>query len=823
MRYALRQLWKHPAFTAVAVLSLAAGIGVNTSLFSAFNAVFLRELPVRAPRELHVLNWLGQVREDKPYCIAEEAIGIVGDPTGPMRFGVFSYPMYCAFRDYGKGGSEVFGFARTDPLTVVARGRGGRAQGLLVTGNFFSGYGTGTLRGRTITPQDDQPAAQPVTVITYRAWERYFEMDPNVIGQTVTLSGNECTVVGVLPRHHVGPLLGDEADFYVPLGFQPRLKLDYSMTLLGHNWLHVMVRARPGSATAQARASLEGLWHQYMRDQLDEGIPSALLFLDGRHGPLINRFSVSRTPLRLLYAGGLTLLIACVNLAGLLLARSAAREHEIATRAALGAGRWRLIRQSLAESLAVSLPGAILGLVFAWWANSVLGNLLPSFLPGANHIHEEAHFDVRIDLNVLAFALGAVLLTALLVGLLPGLLAARVHPGARLGSTRVRGGPHLGIGKVLVVGQIAMSVVLVTGTGLLLRSLVHLQSEELGFDPENLLVVHLNTADAGYEASRRAQFYEDVSQAVAAIPGVRMTGFADICHLGTGCQVCYLRVPAHPDRESGTRYMIVSDSFLATLGIPLLQGRGFSALDGPGPVRSAIVNQAFCQSVFFGENPLGSFFKVGDRDHQVVGICGNARYDMREKQEEMMYLSCRQAPAPEVWFAVRTAVPPLTLAPHVRRAVATLNPLIPLTITTQTALCDLLMLRHRVYASFGMFFTLLAVSLACVGIYSLMAHNVARRRGEIGIRMALGARPQDVSRAILREAWLLAGLGVGIGLPLATVAVRIIRWLLYGVTPYDPVTLGVALVILITVALLGAWIPARRAARIDPMVALRYE
>ena len=772
MRYAVRQLRKHPGFTAVAILSLAAAIGVDTSLFSAFNAVFLRALPVRAPRELHVLNWVGQVREDKPYRITEEAMGIIGDPTGQMRFGTFSYPMYCAFRDCGKGCSEVFAFSRTDALTVIARGRGFKAQGILVTGNFFTGYGTHTLMGRAIGPQDDQPAAQPVAVITHRAWERLLEMDPNVIGQTVMLSGNDCTIVGVLPRSHVGPLIGDEADFYVPLCLQPRLKLDYTMTLLGHYWLHVMVRARPGSPTAQARASLEVLWRQTMRDYLDESVPSALLFLDGRHGPLINRFSMSRTPLRLLYAGGLVLLIACINLAGLLFAHNAAREHEIAIRAALGAGRWRLIRQSLAESLAVSLPGAILGFIIALWCNSVLQSLLPGFLPGADHVHEEARFDVRIDSNVLAFALGAVILTALLIGLLPGLLAARVNPGARLQSTRVRGGPHLGMGKVLVVGQIAMSLVLVTGTGLLLRSLANLRNEELGFDPRNLLLFHLNAADSGYEESRRTRFYEDVNEAVAGIPGVQMVAFADRCHIGTPCNARLVDVPERSIREMVSRYMVVSDSFFATLGIPLLRGRPFGVLDGPSRVRAAIVNQVFCQSVFPGEDPIGRFFRIGDRDHQIVGVCGNAKHDMREGQGETIYVSYRQASTPEVWFAVRTAVAPLTLAPNVRKAVAAFNPLIPLTVTTQAALCDGLMLRSRLYASLGLFFTLLAVALACIGIYSLMAHNVALRTGEIGIRMAIGARPQDVSRAILREAGLLAAVGVGIGVPLAVVAVR---------------------------------------------------
>ena len=262
VRYTARVLTRNPGFTIVAVLSLAVGIGVNTAVFSAFNAVFLRELPVRAPRELRVLNWVGMVRKDAPYRLAgEEGIGIAGNVVR-MRWGLFPYPMYCAFRDYGQGCTEVFGFARTDALTVVTRGRGFKAQGLLVTGNFFTGYGTPTRIGRAITAEDDQPAAQPVTVITHRAWQRYFGMDPNVIGRTVTLSGNDCTIVGILPRSHVGPLIGDEADFYVPLRLQPRLKLGYSMTSFDHYWLHVMVRVCPGPPEAQAKASLEVLWRQ---------------------------------------------------------------------------------------------------------------------------------------------------------------------------------------------------------------------------------------------------------------------------------------------------------------------------------------------------------------------------------------------------------------------------------------------------------------------------------------------------------------------------------------------------------------------------------
>jgi predicted permease len=744
---------------------------------------------------------------------------------------MFPYPVYCTFRDTGEGFSEAFAFSGTEPLTVIARGHAFTTKGLLVTGNFFTGYGTRTLIGRTITPEDDRPAAQGVAVITHQAWERYFALDPNVIGETVMLNGYSLTVIGVLPRDHVGPVVGDEADVYIPLYLQPRFLTDYSLSSPNDYWLHVMVRLRPGTTEAQAKASLAVLWRQHARDHPpeaseSEGGPAALLLADGRHGPVIYRGAMGRMLREWMKIGGLLLLMACANLAGLLLARNAAREHEMAIRAILGAGRWQLVRQSLAESLCLSMAGGILGVCFAWWGKGVLRNLLPSLFSHIFDTPEYARFDVRTDSIVLMFTLGCSLATALLVGLLPGLLDARINPGARLHSTRVRGAPRLRLGKALVVAQIAMSLILVAGTGLLLRSLINLYGIELGFDPRNLLVFHLNAAQAGYEDPKRTRFYEEVDRAMAALPGVRSTAFADQCHIGAGWGTHFVSVPDRSIQELQTTYMTVSDTFFETLGIPLLLGRKFSDLDGPGPVRSAIVNQAFCQAAFAGENPVGRLFKVGDWNYQIVGVCGNARYYALHTGYTIWpitYFSYRQMPVPETWFAVRTAVPPQRLMPQVRKVMAALDPLIPLTITTQSELCKGTIRQERLYADLGVFLAVLAVTLSCIGVYGLMAHNVALRTGEIGIRMAIGARPQDVSRTILREALLLAGLGAGIGMPLVLMAVRIVRWLLYGITPHDPATLGMAVIVLISVALLAAWIPARRAARLDPMAALRCE
>jgi len=714
---------------------------------------------------------------------------------------------------------------------MVARGHAFTTKGLLVTGNFFAGYGASTLIGRTILPQDDRPAAQPVTVITYRAWERWFALDPNVIGQTVMLNEDSLTVVGVLPRNHVGPLLGDEADVYVPLSLEPRFLPDFSLPSACDYWLHVMVRLRPGTAEAQARASLDVLWRRHTREHppdasAGEREPATLLLVDGRHGPVIERGFMSGMLREWMEVGGLLLLIACANLTGLLLARHAAREHEMAIRAILGAGRWRLVRQSLAESLCLSVTGGLLGVVLAWWGKGLLRNLLPRLFSLFSDTPQYAHFGVRIDPVVLMFTLGCVLATAILVGLVPGLIEARVNPGARLGSTRVRGTPRARMGKALVVAQIAMSLTLVAGTGLLLRSVVNLYNIKLGFNPKNLLVFHLNAAQAGYEDPKRTRFYGEVNRAMAALPGVHSTAFADQCHVGAGWGTHFISVPDRPIQRLQTTYMTVSDTFFETLGIPLLLGRKFGDVDGPGLVRSAIINEALCQAAFAGENPVGRLFKVGDQTYQIVGVCGDAWYaNLKTGQGiwPMTYFSCRQMPLPETWFALRTAVPPQVLMPQVRKTMMALDPLLPLTVTTQSELIDGNIRSERLYTGLGVFLAILAVALSCIGVYGLTAHNVALRTGEIGIRMAIGARPQDVSRTILREAMLLGVLGAGLGVLLSLMAVRVVRWLLYGVTPYDPVTLAVAVMALIAVTLLAAWIPARRAARLDPMAALRLE
>jgi len=816
LHFAFRQLRQQPSFTLVAVLSLALGIGANTAVFSLLHAVQLRSLPVRAPGQLRVLNWAGPL--PRRYTMAG-AEAIFRRKTA-HRIGEFSYPSYCALRDQAQGASGLFAFSQTDPATVVVRGQAFKAAGLLVSGNFFAGYGAGPLIGRAIMPQDDRSDAPPVVVLAHRWWERHWDADPQVVGQTLTLNQTSFTIVGVLPREFASPLAGNDAEFYLPLTFQPRFQADFQIASLNHYWLQVMLRLPSDADEARTRASLELTFQRHQVDQADPGAEAPKVFLTAGHrGPQIHRGLIGR-PLRILaWIVAFVLVIGCVNVAGLVLARHAVRQHDLAVRAALGASRWRLTRQVLTESLVLALAAAGVGLMFAGWGASLLTHLLPVLGEGSD-------YSVRLAPGVLAFTVGTTAMTVLLVGLLPALAASRAQPATGLQNPRVIGSPRLRLGKLLVVVQAAMALVLVAGTGLMARTLANLRRIDLGFNADRLLVFRLNAAQVGYPETQRAAFYERVREAVAAIPGVQAVAFADQSHVGSGFGSAYkIKIPGRSNDSLVTTGILVSDAFLATMQIPMLSGRGFDATDTPTAGRVAIVNQAFANEVFPGEPPLGKFFKLGNDECQIVGVCANALYyDVRNKTSAIAYLLFRQKPSEEAWFAVRTWLPPLALGSVVVKRVADLDPAIAITgLTTQRRLLDRLIAQERLFASLGGGMTLLAVGLAFLGVYGLLAYNVARRTGEIGLRLALGASPAQIARRELGEAVELAVAGAALGVPLALVAVRILRHLLYGVSPQDPGVLGAAVAVLVLVAIVAAWVPARRAARVDPMEALRCE
>ena len=814
LRFGARMLRKNPGFTTVAVLALGLGIGANTAVFSLVNAVLLRALPVHDPGQLRVLNWSG------PW---PKAFSAAGDETVFMDrayFGGFSYPSYLALREQARGGYDLFAFSPTDPVTAVARGEATRAAGILVSDSFFTGYGASVWMGRAILPEDDHSGAPPVVVITHRWWERHCGSDPGIVGHTLALNRTGFTIVGVLPRDFAGPLPGDTADFYIPLAFQPLFRPDFRLASPDDYWLQIMLRLSPGTQEGPVRVALETVFRRHQLDRSEpKAAPPSLLLHPGARGPWIKRMEIGSPLETLRRIVALVLLIACANVAGLLLARHAARQHELAVRAALGAGRGRLARQVLAECLLLALASAGLGLLLAWWGKALLVTLLPAFA-------DYDHFDFRMDSRVLGFTLMATAATVLLVGAIPAFFASRARSAAGLQNPRILGAPRLRLGKLLVIAQVAISVVLLAGAGLMVRTLVNLSHIQLGFDADRLLVARLNAAQGGHPESQLAVFYERVGEAMAALPGVQSVAFSDQSHVGAGFGTGYgIRIPGREGKPLGTSGMIVSDTFLATMRIPLLLGRGFSSADAPAAGRVAVVNQAFADKMFPGQSPLGETFKLGQEEHQIIGVCGNARlYDFRAEMTPIAYLSYRQRPAPEAWFAIRTALPPSALGAAVRRVVTDLDRNLVVTgLTTQRELAGRQVAHERLFASLGGGLALLAVVIACLGLYGLMTYNVARRTGEIGIRMALGARPADAARWVLREAALLGGTGALLGVVAALGAVRVIQFYLYGVAPHDPLTLAVAVVVLVLVALLAAFLPARRAAKVDPMVALRYE
>ncbi|UCG58008.1 MAG: FtsX-like permease family protein, partial [Phycisphaerales bacterium] len=515
------------------------------------------------------------------------------------------------------------------------------------------------------------------------------------------------------------------------------------------------------------------------------------------------------------------LLIACANLAGMLLARGASRRHEMSVRSAIGAGQWRLIRQSLTESLALSLIAAVCALVVSSWAKSAIVSFLKRTVG-------EAHFDLTIDTTVLLYTMGVAVATTLLFGLVPALRISRVDPAVGLQTARLQGAPRALVGKVLVATQVGLSLFLVAGTGLLIRSLINLQNTDPGFNTENLLVFRLNAADAGYGGTERADFYESVSRSIASCPGVSSVAFSNIRLLAGRVASSGFSLPGRPkspDEYMEANELRVSDAFFDTMGIPLLRGRDFDATDTQTSAKVMVVNDSFAQSFFPDDNPVGHYVKVGANEYQIAGVCGDTKYhSVRSEIAPTMYYACRQEPPGSVSFEVRTTVPELSLVPAVRKVVSSLDANIPIQeLTTQADLISRSIVLERLSTTLCGSLALLAVVLACIGLYGLLAHHVTQRTGEIGIRMALGARPQDVAWPILRQAVLLAATGVVVAMPVTLALSRVMRSVVFGIRPHDPVTMIGAAMLMIAVAALAAWIPARRAARIDPMEALRHE
>jgi predicted permease len=737
-------------------------------------------------------------------------------------YGPFPYFAYLDFVRQTQGFLDIFAFSSGDHrVTINIGGVPTLAHAGMVSGNFFKGYGASVLIGRPITPEDDHLDAPPVAVLTYSLWHRIFGLDPHVIGRTLMVGKKGFTVIGVLPRHYLGPLAGESrTDFYVPLTAQRQLLPgERWLDLDSAWWVQMMGRLAPGANEAQIQASLEPLFsHVVNRSEAKIDRPGIVL-KEGHQGVWSGRGDWANLFWPLQIVVGLVLLIACANLAGLLLARGAARQHEMAVRAAMGAGRWRLIRQSLTENLILSLGGVGLGLLLSIWIRVVVSAYI--FGPSSHQ-----HFNLRIDAYVLMFALGAGVVTTLLSGLFPALRAGNADPLTGLKDGGSYSAPRLRLGNVLVTVQMGLSVIFVVVGGLLCRTLINLYRMDPGFDTENLLLVPIDPSESLSPPRDTQRFFDTVRQKVAAIPGVSSVALANTTLTGGYGRVPKVSIPSHPNkRPRGLLALSVSEGYFTTLGINLLNGRDFRVTDTEDSERVVIVNEEFGRLCFPDENPLGQFIEIDGKQHRIVGLCSDHKYcGLRRDISPILYKPHSQYQLWGMTCMIRSALEPLSLVPAVRKAVAEIDRNLPLEgVTTQKlAIKEYFHLERLMTLLIGSF-ALLGLALSCIGLYGLVAYNVARRTAEMGIRKALGARPWDVAWPILRGALTLAAIGVAIGLSISLALGRLMQAALYDIEPHDPIAIIGTTVIMVTVASLAACIPARRAAKIDPMEALRYE
>ena len=813
VRFALRGLKRNPGFTAVALLSLTLGIGANTAIFSLTNALLLESLPVRDPAAL------------------------VQVTQGQGDWSSFTNPLWEAIRDRQTAFSGAFAYG-SQRFELTRGGAARRASGALVSGAFFSTLGVRPAAGRLLAPADDVRGCAPVAVVSDGFAEREHGSAAAAVGRTLSLGGHSVPVVGVTDPAFFGIEVGAPVDVYVPLCSLAVLRNDPAV--LDHRamwYLQILGRLADGTTTEEARAQLQALAPAVYRatlpadwgaDDAKEYLASKLDVQPAANGLSELRSSYGRALMVLMGIVALVLLVACANIANLLMARAAARQGESAMRQALGAGRGRLVRQLLTETVVLSLLGAAAGVVFATWAS----RLLVHFLATRNR---SVWLDLSPDVRVLGFTF----LVAGATGLLFGLAPARHASRARLrGTTKaggrgvVDGGGRHGAGKVLVLGQVALSLVLVTAAALLVGSFRRLATLDPGFQAQGVLVVQASFRNVGLDDAGTALARSELLRRLRALPGVDAASASLLTPLGNMRWNDRLVVPGYTPAAADDAvafFNAVSDGYFATLGTPLLAGRDLAESDAAGAPRVAVVSQAFARKFLGAGSPLGRTFstRVGDSTSEpieVVGVVGDAKYSsLDEEPPPTVYQSIPQVPdfGSSASYELRTAGPPRALLPAVEAVFAQVNPAITLDSTTLDQQLAETLTRPRLLATLSGFFGVLALLLAVIGLYGTLSYAVTRRRGEIGVRMVLGAAGREVLRMVFAEAGWLVLAGIGLGTLLALAATRLLAAFLYGVEATDPRTLAVAAAVLGLTALAAALLPAARAARTQPVDILR--
>ncbi len=825
LRYALRMLRRSPGFTSVAVLSLALGIGANTAIFGLLDALVLRMLPVTNPQEL----W---------------AIGLA-DASGKARTS-HSYRLYALWRDQNRSIGKLaaagnFTWRDTSPGSTR-----GVHEGQFVSGNYFEVLGVPALIGRCVAPADDLVenaggTQGAVAVLSYRYWSSVFHRDPSVPGRSINVNGAWLTVVGVTPPEFFGIQVGSSPDIFVPMQLQP---LVWGPENLLHNaknsettWLTIVGRIKKGVSQAQLKTDLTPIYAEYAKIRMSPAdllafesgkktLPQSIVLEPAGRGfsRLRERFS---EPLQVIMAlVAIVLLIACANVANLLLARASARQREIAIRLAIGAGRFRIVRQLLAESLVLSFAGGAFGLLFALWSSRLLVGMLPQ---------EQVPLvlEIGLDHRVLGFTLAVSLLTGLLFGLAPAWRATGLNLHNGLNQQRAHGGrtSRLEPGKAVVVLELALAIQLLVVGGLFITTLRNLITVDAGFQRQNVLQVRINLEAGGYPRTQWTPVYEQLAERIAAVPGVIAASLANRGLIENGMtRSGPVHYPGYTFGTGESRLLAetyIGPDYFKAVGIQLRLGRSFSERDGTSSAQVAVVNEELARRYFAGMNPIGQRYGLGGSPDQIeiVGVVSDAKYnDLRQEFIPMAYYPWRQVmPARLNALVVRTAGDPAALAAALRRAVTSVHPDIFVDARTLTSQIEGSLVRERLMAHLSGFLGALAMLLACIGIYGVMAYAVTRRTSEIGLRMALGAAPGNVARMVLREALLLALSGMIVGVPVALWLARFTRSLLFGLQPNDPTILVGAGTSLFMVCVLAGWLPAWRAARVDPTTALRSE
>jgi predicted permease len=838
LNFALRTLRRTPGFTLVAVLTLALGIGANTAIFTLLNQVLLRLLPVKDPHSLVMLTMRG-----KHY----------GSNWGSNAI---SYPMYKDFLAH----NEVFsGMTARFPIyaSVTVGNSSERVKAELVSGTYFDVLGVTTAIGRTITPDDDKTKdGHPLVVLSYNYWRDKFGARPDVLGSTILVNNNKMTIIGVAQAGFDGVELSDPPSIFVPMMMQVEMLPGNKdmLTNRRNRWVNVFGRLKPGVTAEKAKASLQPFMHSMLEMEVkgeafrnaspydrEQFLKCWMDVIPGSQG----RQNVQRglsTPLWVLMATtGMVLLIACANIANLLLARATRRQKEMAIRLAIGATRGRIISQLLIEMLVLAMTGGVLGLILAFWADKALMSI---YLPA-----DSARLNITTspDLKVLLFTFGVSALTALAFGLVPALQTTKPNVGTVLKdeASAVVGSGNKGLRKSLVVVQVALSLLLLIGAGLFLRSLENLSQLGPGFNASRLIGFEIDPTMTGYTEERTKVAFRDLTESLKYLPGVESVGLASMRILENDEWDSSMTVegynPDKPDDRAEPYMNSISPNYFATLGVPIVAGREFTTADtrevkhgnDADDFRPAtiMINEAFARKFFPGRDPIGRHLGFGSdpgtkTDMEVIGVVKDIKYtNLRDEippQAYIPYLASRGGGGMTVY--VRTAADPHAMMNLLREKVRDLDANIPIfdMRTTDDQIQNSLS-AERMIASLSTVFGLLATMLAAVGLYGLMAYNVVQRTREIGIRMALGAAQRDVVWMVMRDVLILVGIGIGVGVPVAIALTSIVRSQLYGLTGHDPFTLVIATVGLAFVALAAGYIPAIRASRLDPMRALRYE